>query len=436
MNNVAKNVKAFEDIHSLCVSCLLSSPRELSINRPSAIGVIYESPTRTTRSPWYAQVSNDVTKISLNSTRVLNLHKLRKKAWERGLGFRALAIYAPRIKAKVDLLLSKIADRCGQPIDITEYAMFFGFDVMGDIGFSKDFHMLEQESEHPAIKGVHESMLAIGVLGTVPWLLSMISKVPGAAASFSRFTTWCHQELQKKREIMANEAAMLKDQDQDPRDIISWLLKALNEGDPSAPPGEIAIQEDAPIPLASLFQMRKLYYLASNPNSYRRLQAVIHQEFPKGINDWTYEKNIPYLNYVIQETLRLMPSVPGGLPRLTPPQGLMIDDQFIPGGTIVSVPTYTVQRDERFWSDADAFKPERWESLSTETSAWIPFTRGQWVCPGRNLAMMELRMALSRIALQYTISFAHTDAGKNFDAGVKDTFTLTLPSLHLLFTPL
>jgi hypothetical protein len=67
---------------------LIVGPRELSINRPSAISVIYELPTRTTRSPWYAQVSNDVTKISLNSTRVLKVHKLRKKAWERGFGFR------------------------------------------------------------------------------------------------------------------------------------------------------------------------------------------------------------------------------------------------------------------------------------------------------------------------------------------------------------
>lgn len=61
--------------------------------------------------------------------------------------------------------------------------------------------MLESGSEHPAIKGVHDSMLAIGVLGTVPWLLSMISKVPGAAAGFSRFTTWCHQQLQEKRKV-------------------------------------------------------------------------------------------------------------------------------------------------------------------------------------------------------------------------------------------
>ncbi|KAH0524178.1 hypothetical protein TsFJ059_009080 [Trichoderma semiorbis] len=443
MNNAAKNIKAFEDIRSLHKKygdIVRVGPRELSINRPSAISVIYEPPTRTTRSPWYAQVSNDVTKISLNSTRVLKVHKLRKKVWERGLSFRALAVYAPRIQAKVDLLLSKLANHCGRPIDMTEYAMFFGFDVMGDIGFSKDFHMLELESEHLAIKGVHESMLAIGVLGTVPWLLSMISKVPGAAASFSRFTTWCHRELQKKREIVASEAAALKDQD--PRDIISWLLKALNEGDPSAPPGEIAIQEDARLLIiagsdtTSAALSNALYYLASNPKSYQRLQAAIKEEFPGGINDWTYDRNVPYLDYVIQETLRLKPSVPGGLPRVTPPQGLMIDDDFIPGDTVVAVPTYTVQRDARFWSDADAFKPERWENLSTEKSPWIPFTRGQWACPGRNLAMMELRMALSHIALRYSISFAHADASKSFDSGVMDTFTLTLPPLHLIFTPL
>ncbi|PTB64968.1 cytochrome P450 [Trichoderma citrinoviride] len=435
MRNAAKSLKAFEDIqrlHETYGDIVRVGARELSINRASAIGVIYETPTRTTRSPWYAQVSNDVTKISLNSTRVLKVHKLRKKIWERGLGFRALAVYAPRIKTKVDLLLAKIAEHSGRPIDVTEYSMFFAFDVMGEIGFSKDFHMLESETEHPAIKGVHESMLAIGVLGTVPWLLSMISKVPGAAAGFSRFTTWCHQQLQEKPTL----------KDQGPRDIISWLIKAVTEGDPSAPPGEMAIQEDARLLIiagsdtTSAALANALYYLASNPRTYRRLQASLRDQFPGGVIDWSYEKNIPYLDYVINETLRLKPSVPGGLPRVTPPEGLMIDDEFIPGGTVMAVPTFTVQRDPRFWADANAFKPERWEGLSTEKSPWIPFTRGQWACPGRNLAMMEMRMVLSRIALRYNVSFADEDAAKRFDADVMDTFTLTLPPLHLVFTPI
>ncbi|UKZ96333.1 uncharacterized protein TrAFT101_011130 [Trichoderma asperellum] len=322
---------------------------------------------------------------------------------------------------------------------MTEYAMFFGFDVMGDVGFSKDFHMLESGSEHPAIKGVHESMLAIGVLGTAPWLLSMISKVPGAAAGFSRFTTWCHQQLQEKRKVVADEMAMFKDQD--PRDVISWLIKAFNEGDSSAPPGEMAMQEDARLLIitgsdtTSAVITNALYFLARNPDCYRQLQVAVEEQFPRGVNDWTYERSIPYVDYVIQETLRLKPSVPGGLPRVVPPQGLMIDNDFIPGGTVIAVPTYTIQRDPRFWHDAHVFEPKRWENLSTENAPWIPFTRGQWACPGRNFAMMEIRMVISRIALQYTIAIAEEDLGKRFDKEVKDTFTLTLPPLRLVFSP-
>jgi hypothetical protein len=30
--------------------------------------------------------------------------------------------------------MSRIAEHGGRPIDVTEYSMFFGFDVMGDIG--------------------------------------------------------------------------------------------------------------------------------------------------------------------------------------------------------------------------------------------------------------------------------------------------------------
>lgn len=42
---------------------------------------------------------------------------------------------------------------------------------------------------------------------------------------------------------MASERASLKDQE--PRDVMSWLLKAKEDGDPCAPPGDQAIEEDA-----------------------------------------------------------------------------------------------------------------------------------------------------------------------------------------------
>jgi cytochrome P450 len=153
--------------------------------------------------------------------------------------------------------------------------------------------------------------------------------------------------------------------------------------------------------------------------------------------DWSYErvKNIAFLDYIIQETLRLKPSIPAGLTRLTPAAGLQIDEVTIPGDTIVSVPAYTIQRDERYWKSAAEFVPERWEDLATDKAPWIPFTRGQFSCPGKNLAFMELRMVLSRIALRFDISFAAGVDVEGFDKGAKDTFTLNVPSLSMIFTP-
>ncbi|KAH6603186.1 cytochrome p450 [Trichoderma cornu-damae] len=226
--------------------------------------------------------------------------------------------------------------------------------------------MLKSTSEHPALQGVRESMFFIGVIGTVPWLLYMVGKIPGMT-SYNRFYIWCNQQLKAKR----------------------------------------------------------------------TLQEAVQEQIPGGIADWTYEKAkaIRYLDYVIQETLRLRPSVPAGLPREVPRQGLTIDGEFIPGGAIVAVPTYTLQRDARRWSEPLSFKPERWESLSTEKAPWIAFSRGQYVCPGRHLAMMGLRMVLSRIALQYDIAFPLGHNGERFEKDTKDTFTLTLPELVLVFTP-
>jgi hypothetical protein len=119
--------------------------------------------------------------------------------------------------------------------------------------------MLESGHEHPATRGLHDNMAAVGILGTVPWLLSMLSKIPGATGSYSRFTDWCGDELKAKREVSDFWPAKMKiandwkavhgeksrGENDDPKDVMSWLLRAEDENDQSAPPGEGAFQEDS-----------------------------------------------------------------------------------------------------------------------------------------------------------------------------------------------
>lgn len=104
---------------------------------------------------------------------------------------------------------------------------------------------------------------------------------------------------------------------------------------------------------------------------------------PRGDEDWSYDKvkALPYLEGIINETLRMKPAVPSGTPRVTPKAGLQIDEVYIPGDTNVIVPTYSIQRDPRYFENPNAFLPERWMedemTLMMEKSAYFPFSLGK-----------------------------------------------------------
>lgn len=216
-----------------------------------------------------------------------------------------------------------------------------------------------------------------------------------------------------------------------------------------------------------------MFYLARNPSFYTRLQSELSEVFPDGPETFDYNilsrslSDVPMLDAIINETLRLIPAVPSGNPRVTPPEGLIIplanqngktEDLFIPGDVDVYVPPYWVHRDPKIFPDPEAFIPDRWVSenhdkLATEGSvsekreksytigpkemdAFFPFQVGQYACAGKHLAMWEMRSFLARLALGFGFGFAGPsaiDAGAAFDQGMRDTFTITLEPLWLSF---
>lgn len=80
------------------------------------------------------------------------------------------------------------------------------------------------------------------------------------------------------------------------------------------------------------------FELARNRELLAKLQKQLDEL--SEINDTTL-RGIELLDGVIYEGLRLHPPVPSGLQRVTPEEGIMIGNTFIPGNTIVQVPHYT-----------------------------------------------------------------------------------------------
>jgi cytochrome P450 len=123
------------------------------------------------------------------------------------------------------------------------------------------------------------------------------------------------------------------------------------------------------------------YYLAAHPRVYRKLQGLLSEAFPDGDGSYTAAAavEIPYVDAIINETMRLQPPASINLTRTTPAQGLTIDGVYIPGDITVSVATYAIHRDPRYFARPLEFIPERWTEqpkLIKDARAFIPFSIG------------------------------------------------------------
>ena len=89
-----------------------------------------------------------------------------------------------------------------------------------------------------------------------------------------------------------------------------------------------------------------IYELAKHPEQVSLIRNELAAHFTQTSTSPKNQdlQNLPRLNSIIHETLRLHPAVPTALPRLTPPEGLSIGNTFIPGDTVVWCPQYAIGR--------------------------------------------------------------------------------------------
>ncbi|CAK9026138.1 Cytochrome P450 86B1 [Durusdinium trenchii] len=124
----------------------------------------------------------------------------------------------------------------------------------------------------------------------------------------------------------------------------------------------------------------------------------------------TYQKvsQLPFLQAVVSEALRLYPSVPFDS-KVAINDDTLPDGTFVPGGAVVQFNPFAMARDTSLWGpDAAKFRPQRWLDMEAPPSSYeyAVFNAGPRECLGKRLAYLELKACLAHMFHNFTVELA------------------------------
>ncbi|ETS63198.1 hypothetical protein PaG_02981 [Moesziomyces aphidis] len=311
--------------------------------------------------------------------------------------------YAERMRSNIS---AELRGKGGKSVDLAEFLDCTMLDIIGMAGFGYDCRALEkgrQGSElSAAFNAVNQAAIDFGPGRALHLGLS--------ALLYPRAATWPLSEANRRiakvnrvmdritMQIVADAKRRVEQEGEeisDKKDLLSLLVKS-NLGAGAADRmtdreigGQIQTFMFAGYETSSVTTSWALYFLSRHPHVQQKLRdlisATLRERKGVGLDDlvpadlgyddvWCDE--LRYLDWVLAETLRLCPPVPGNdreaardavLPLMTPvtlKDGRKISQLHVPKGARVTIGIKTVNYDPNlFGPDADEFNPDRFANL-------------------------------------------------------------------------
>jgi cytochrome P450 len=307
------------------------------------------------------------------------------------------------------------AAREGRVIDLTEDLKRFSVDVIAGLAFGSDVNTIDGGED------VIQRHMDI-VLPAV------------ARRSMALFPYWRYVRLPQDRQLDASLLALNQSIDglitiararlaaeperrMRPANLLEAMICAADEGgsgvDDVAVAGNVATMLLAGEDTTSNTLAWMLYLLQQNPAAMQKAREEVLRVAPDP-RAFTIEQmdGLDYLDACAQEAMRLKPVAP-----FIPLEALrdsVVGDVQVPKGSLV----WCVMRNDSVSNDlvADAadFHPERWlagaaQPMNKQVS--MPFGAGVRTCPGRYLALLEIKLASAMLLSSFDIASIGTASG-------------------------
>ncbi|XP_062348464.1 thromboxane-A synthase isoform X1 [Cinclus cinclus] len=145
------------------------------------------------------------------------------------------------------------------------------------------------------------------------------------------------------------------------------------------------------------------YLLATNPECQEKvLQEVDKFSAKHMVPDYQNVQELPYLDMVIAETLRMYP--PAFRFTREAAKDCVVLGQRIPAGAIIETAVGHLHHNPEFWPEPEKFIPERFTEEAKKEQhpfAYLPFGAGPRGCIGVKMGLLETKMTLLRILQKF-----------------------------------
>ncbi|CAI0654505.1 unnamed protein product [Colletotrichum noveboracense] len=144
--------------------------------------------------------------------------------------------------------------------------------------------------------------------------------------------------------------------------------------------------------------LTNILFLAKNPEFQEKARVELDALCATNrLPQWEDFNDLPYINCIIKEALRIRPVVPTGVPHLAK-QDAWYKGMLIPKGSVVMIPPSALNHDSKHFDDPESYNPDRYlasaSKLASELAAspayderdHYTYGAGRRMCPGIHMA--------------------------------------------------
>jgi cytochrome P450 len=359
----------------------------------------------------------DKNKASLFSDLDPARHAAQRRKFSSLYSMSALVGYEPFVNNCTSMLSARLDEcsRAGRTIDFQYWLQCYAFDVIGEITFGNRFGFLDMGED---TEGVFSAIDARGVystfVGIFPWIHRFLYPRLPTTGGHGFVFNYTLRQIEERQKLLKDPRNLGRE---GPPDIMTKILLA-HEEDPRKTTRMDLItmcqsnigagSDTTAITLSSI-----LYNLIKHPQTYRRLQEEIDTAAKDGrISDpVTFkeaQEQLPYLQAVVKEGLRIHSATGLPMPRVVPSTGANITDHLIPAGSTVGINAWVAHRNTSVYGpDAAAWRPERWLEIEKAGRGgavekyFLAFGMGSRTCVGKNISLLEMSKLIPQLVRKF-----------------------------------